>query len=107
MFLDRVYKPGEVVRVHLHYEWPEFLKTLIDQDIVEPTEWMFRRKVEVIRVTMSFDKKLGINRDFAITPYPNTDRPKQSSGADGSHKIEFTLEDPPQNTPVGFKVERR
>jgi hypothetical protein len=107
MFLDRVYEPGDLLRVHLHYEWPDFLKTLIDQEIVEPTEWIFRRKVEVIQVEMSFAKKLGIDRDFHITPYPNTDRPRQFSGADGCHKIEFSFENPPQDTPVGFKVERK
>lgn len=107
IFLDRVYERGEEVRVHLHYEWPEFLKTLIDQQLVEPTEWTFRRRVELIHVTMSFDEKIGINHGFAITPYANTPQPRQFAGANRCHTIEFSWADPPQNTPVGFLVERR
>jgi len=107
IFLDRVYEPNEIIRVHLRYEWPEFLKTLIDQDVVEPTEWIFRRRVERLSVTMSFDKKVGITHDFRITPYANTEKPKQFSGPDRCHRVEFSVENPPQNTPIGFHMERR
>jgi hypothetical protein len=105
--LDRIYDPGEEVRVRLQYYWPEFTKELIDRKTVDPTEWVFHRRVEKVAVTMLFDKRLRIRNNFAITRRPQTPEPTQSAGADGSHKIEFAFQNPPIETLVGFSVERR
>ena len=43
--------------------WPEFTKELLDNQRVDPTEWVFRRKAERLRVTMNFSKHIGIKND--------------------------------------------
>jgi hypothetical protein len=104
--LDRSYGPGEEVPVYLQIYWPEYTKDLVEGNLVDPTEWEFHRKCENIEVTMSFAKRLRIRRDFHISPFPGTPRPNQSRGPDKRRRIEFAYPNPPQKTPIGFRLER-
>jgi hypothetical protein len=104
--LDRAYSPGEEVPVYLQIYWPEYAMDLLDREIVDPTEWEFHRHIGRLQVTMSFDKKVKIEKDFRITPFQGTPSPRQTRGGDRNHRIEFLYESPPQKTPVGFRIER-
>jgi hypothetical protein len=106
--LDRVYQPGEEVRVRIRFDWPEYTKELIDRKMVDPTEWMFRRKIGRLLVTMIFENEVRIRQDFTITTRPNCPKPIQKSlGRGRGHQIEFSYDQPPMNTIIGFSIERR
>ncbi|OBL00874.1 hypothetical protein A5646_20510 [Mycobacterium sp. 1245499.0] len=104
--LDRPYAPGEEVRVLLQVFWPEYLLKLLESKQGDDFEWIFRRKVDQLRVTFVFAKRLGIEDKFATKPFPGSQEPKQTIGPDGTMKVEFEANHPPMNASVGFKIQR-
>lgn len=103
--LDRAYGKGDEVPVQLNIYWPEFTKNLIDEKGVEPTEWEFHRKVGRIKVSMYFDKSLKIRDALRITPMQDPPKVALKKLDDGSRRIDFEYENPPQEKSIGFHVE--
>jgi len=104
--LNRLCEAGEEVRLHVKFYWPEFTRELVDRYIVDPTEWKFHRKVGDLVVKIFFDKTVRIRRDLTVTRLPGTPALAQHSSR-GEHTIEFSYPNPPQDTDIGFSLERR
>lgn len=97
---------GSVVRVWLHWEWPEYYKNLLNGD-TETIEWAMSRPCERLYSEIRFDKTCKLENGFRVTEFQNCPVPRQSEDAAKATILTTEYENLQPGNKVGFKLDGR
>jgi hypothetical protein len=101
---DKPVHPGQIVRIWVRWEWPEYYKgLLIGQP--EPVHWIAQRPAKRIAATITFDKDCNLRNGIRVTPYPGSRMPKQIRTPGGQTVISVEYTNVIPQSQMGFRLD--
>lgn len=95
---------GQIVRIWLRWEWPEYYNGLLAGEI-DVVEWLMHRPTKRIATKMLFDTSCKIRSAFHVTPHADCPVPQQTINPDKSLIVAIEYSDVPVDTRIGFRLD--